>query len=63
MQQELTKRCRALTAFQERITERKKQMEALREATIKEIHELVETENEREIGPLFENDGDLDATC
>ena len=38
-------------------------MEALRDATVKEIHDLAETENIRNIGPLFENDADLQATC
>ncbi|MFN9897365.1 MAG: hypothetical protein ACK55Z_00950 [bacterium] len=35
----------------------------MRDATIKEIHELAETENLRNIGPLFENDEELQATC
>ena len=31
-------------------------MDALRDATIKEIVELAEMESKRNIGPLFEND-------
>jgi hypothetical protein len=38
-------------------------MEALRDMTVKEINELAETENLRNIGPLFANDADLQATC
>jgi len=38
-------------------------MDALRDATVKEIHELAEVESKRNIGPLFENDADLQATC
>lgn len=36
-------------------------MEALKDATINDIKELAEAEKIREIGPLFENDQDLQA--
>ena len=38
-------------------------MEALKDATINDIKELAEAEKIREIGPLFENDQDLQAIC
>ena len=38
-------------------------MEALKDATINDIKELAETEKIREIGPLFENDQDLQEIC
>jgi hypothetical protein len=38
-------------------------MEALREATINDIKELAESEKIGEIGPLFENDQDLQEIC
>ena len=38
-------------------------MEALKDATINDIKELSEAEKIREIGPLFENDQDLQAIC
>ena len=38
-------------------------MDTLRDATVNEIHELAEVESKRNIGPLFENDADLQATC
>jgi hypothetical protein len=38
-------------------------MDALRDATIKEIVELAELESKRNIGPLFENDLALKRIC
>ena len=38
-------------------------MEALREVTINDIKELAESEKIGEIGPLFENDQDLQEIC
>ena len=38
-------------------------METLRDVTVKEIRELAEVESKRNIGPLFENDLNLQATC
>jgi hypothetical protein len=62
-QAELTQRCKTLGAFQEKVVEYKRQMEGLKEGLIKEIHELVETESKRGIGPLFETDAEVKATC